>query len=171
MTIPGSGQTAIYLALLALLAGACAGTPPVSRAPTPEEVRALLAKGPGSNIAVTSDSSRDSLLADKRLGAPPELVRESLLDAIRKLPRWHVADHNASVIWATRTTRIFRFVDDVYILVEADGRGTRLRVRSASRLGEGDLGQNARNIAELFAALDAWVERHFTAPPPPRAEG
>ena len=40
-------------------------------------------------------------------------------------------------------------------LAEAEGSGTRLLLRSASRVGKSDLGQNARNLQELRRAFDA----------------
>lgn len=141
------------LTALALLAGAsCAGTPPVTKAPTAEEVRQLLLKGPGSNIAVTNEAWSPPL---RPLTVPgtPLTVRHLIGDAIGRLPRWRIVDENDAVVWATHTTRIFRFVDDVYLLMTPVGDSVRLEARSASRLGKGDLGQNRRNLTELLTEL------------------
>lgn len=77
--------------------------------------------------------------------------------AVRSLPLWKVdkADPAAGTLHATRTTRLFRFVDDIHIRLEATATGARLHARSKSRLGKGDFGQNRRNLLELFAALNA----------------
>jgi uncharacterized protein (DUF1499 family) len=56
-------------------------------------------------------------------------------------------------VQATRTTRIFRFVDDISVLLEPAVGGTAVAARSGSRIGRGDLGQNRRNLAELWEAL------------------
>jgi uncharacterized protein (DUF1499 family) len=46
-------------------------------------------------------------------------------------------------------------VDDVLIYVEpVTDFATQIRVRSTSRVGRGDFGQNARNIKEFFGAVD-----------------
>jgi uncharacterized protein (DUF1499 family) len=45
------------------------------------------------------------------------------------------------------------FVDDVVITVESAGPGSICHAASKSRVGIGDLGQNRRNILELWAAI------------------
>jgi uncharacterized protein (DUF1499 family) len=47
-------------------------------------------------------------------------------------------------------SRLFRFIDDLELLLAEDRE---LVVRSASRLGSGDLGVNARRLERLRAAL------------------
>lgn len=85
------------------------------------------------------------------LASTPGLVVEAAL----ALPRWRHEGTRGEVIWLTRRTRLFRFVDDVHVIAEPTPNGTRLLLRSASRVGKDDLGQNARNLQELIAALDA----------------
>jgi uncharacterized protein (DUF1499 family) len=123
--------------------------------PAPDEARFrdLLAQGNGSNIAATSDAARDPRLRTRVFALPPGEVRGRIVSAVLSLPRWHIADSSGAVLWVTRTTRIFRFVDDLYILVEARPTGSAVLVRSASRVGRNDFGQNRRNIAELWAAI------------------
>lgn len=60
----------------------------------------------------------------------------------------------ARVIEATATTRWFGFKDDVVIRVSAmpDG-GSRVDMRSVSRVGRSDVGTNARRIEEFLAEL------------------
>ena len=53
------------------------------------------------------------------------------------------------------TTLVWRFEDDVTVKVTREAGRTRVSVRSKSRLGRADFGQNARNVRELLAALDA----------------
>src|SRR5437879_2640946 len=74
---------------------------------------------------------------------------------VRGLARWHVeaVDPAGGVVRATRRSRLWRFVDDVVVRLEATPGGTRVHARSQSRLGKGDLGQNRRNLLELFRAL------------------
>lgn len=59
-------------------------------------------------------------------------------------------------IEATASTRILRFKDDVVIRVRASGNaagGTRLDMRSASRIGKSDFGANARRIRSFLDEL------------------
>jgi uncharacterized protein (DUF1499 family) len=57
-------------------------------------------------------------------------------------------------IEATDTTRWFGFKDDVVIRVRPEGAGSRVDVRSVSRIGRGDVGANARRIREFLHRLD-----------------
>jgi uncharacterized protein (DUF1499 family) len=68
---------------------------------------------------------------------------------------WEIvaADAAAGRIEATDTTFWFGFKDDVVIRVEADGAGSRIDVRSVSRVGVGDVGANARRIRAYLRAL------------------
>jgi uncharacterized protein (DUF1499 family) len=84
--------------------------------------------------------------------------------AIGSLPRWRVeaTDAAAGTVAATRRTRIFRFTDDVTIRLEPLPTGARLHVRSKSRVGRSDFGQNRRNVLELFRALSSPVSSQAT---------
>lgn len=54
------------------------------------------------------------------------------------------------VLHAIRRTKILGFVDDVRIELSSNPNGqTHLYASSRSRVGKGDLGQNARNLREL----------------------
>lgn len=81
-------------------------------------------------------------------------VFDSALAAARAMG-WEIvaADAPAGRIEAIATTRLLRFKDDVAIRLREDGAGTRVDVRSKSRLGRGDLGTNARRIRRYLAAL------------------
>ena len=56
-------------------------------------------------------------------------------------------------IEATDTTRIMGFKDDIVIRVQATGSRTRVDMRSASRVGESDLGVNAARIRHFLNDL------------------
>jgi len=47
----------------------------------------------------------------------------------------------------------FRFADHISILLEPASAGTAASPRSGSRVGSGDFGQTARNLAEPWPAL------------------
>ncbi len=55
-----------------------------------------------------------------------------------------------TVVTAVHQTRLFRFEDDVTVRIRRQGGATEVSVRSQSRIGGWDFGQNARNVRELF---------------------
>jgi uncharacterized protein (DUF1499 family) len=70
------------------------------------------------------------------------------------MPRWQVEGSPApGELHLTRRTRTIRFVDDVLLRFETEGTGTKINASSKSRVGVGDLGQNRRNILELWKAI------------------
>jgi uncharacterized protein (DUF1499 family) len=58
-------------------------------------------------------------------------------------------------IEATATTLLFGFKDDVVIRVAPQGGGSRVDVRSLSRVGVSDIGANAARIRTFLAKLKA----------------
>lgn len=100
-------------------------------------------------------------LVPRTYEAKPEQVFDAALHAIHRLPRWSLAAHRpeSGEIRAEAGTRLFRFVDDVTIRVREEGGKTVVSVRSASRVGKGDFGQNARNIRAFLEELDAQLQR------------
>jgi uncharacterized protein (DUF1499 family) len=84
---------------------------------------------------------------------PAETVQRAI-DAARSLG-WEVAasDAPAGRIEATATTAWFGFKDDIVIRVRPEGSGSRVDVRSVSRVGRSDLGTNAKRVREFLAKL------------------
>jgi uncharacterized protein (DUF1499 family) len=70
---------------------------------------------------------------------------------------WEIvkADPATGLIEATDTTRWFGFVDDVVVRITPWGTGTRVDLRSVSRVGRSDIGTNAERIRNFLAALQA----------------
>ena len=68
---------------------------------------------------------------------------------------WEIvaADSSAGRIEATATTAWFGFKDDVVVRVTPEGPGSRVDVRSVSRVGMSDVGANAARIREYLARL------------------
>ena len=68
---------------------------------------------------------------------------------------WQVAAVDpAGRMEATDTTRFFRFKDDVVVRVRPDGRGGSIvDVRSVSRVGVSDLGENARRVRRFLRKM------------------
>jgi uncharacterized protein (DUF1499 family) len=90
------------------------------------------------------------------LAEPPARAFERSLAAARAMG-WRIvaAVPEEGRIEATATTPLLRFKDDVVIRVTSRGAGSRIDVRSKSRLGRSDLGANAKRIRAYFRALSA----------------
>jgi uncharacterized protein (DUF1499 family) len=65
----------------------------------------------------------------------------------------NTAEAGEGRIEATATTLWFGFKDDVVIRLRPDGDGTRVDVRSLSRVGQSDVGANAKRIRAYLARL------------------
>jgi len=146
-----SWRGVITAGLLALLG--CGGTTDPAALPTPDVVIHLLEQGSGSSIAATADGATDPRLRPHVYPLSPLQTAHAVVDAIERLPRWEVVAGKNGVIWATRRTRVFRFVDDVYLLLLPAHDSTVIFARSASRVGRGDLGQNRRNLGEFWEGM------------------
>jgi uncharacterized protein (DUF1499 family) len=135
----------------------CGGTTDPAALPRPDAVIRLLEQGNRSNAVVTTDGAEDPRLRPHVYPLSPVRAAHAVVDAIDSLPRWEVIAGKDGVIWATRRTRVFRFVDDVYLLLLPAHDSTVIFARSASRVGRGDLGQNRRNLGELWEAIGKTV--------------
>jgi len=62
-------------------------------------------------------------------------------------------DEKAGRIEAVATTRWFGFQDDVVIRIAASGAGSRIDMRSRSRVGRSDAGANAQRIQDFLARM------------------
>jgi uncharacterized protein (DUF1499 family) len=88
------------------------------------------------------------------LPLPPDRVFNRALDVAQRMG-WEVvgSDQQAGRVEATATTRWFGFKDDVVVRVTAWGSGSRVDVRSVSRVGRSDVGTNARRIRDFLGNL------------------
>lgn len=63
-------------------------------------------------------------------------------------------DIDAGRVEAVATTFWFGFKDDVVVRVRANNEGSRIDVRSVSRVGQSDLGANAERVRSFIAAFN-----------------
>lgn len=86
------------------------------------------------------------------LDAPPGGAFASA-KAVAQEMNWEVVgeDPKAGTIAAVATTFWFGFKDDVEIRVTPQGKGSRIDLRSKSRIGKGDAGANAKRIRAYLA--------------------
>lgn len=93
------------------------------------------------------------------LPEPPGVVFDQALAVAQTMPNWEVvvADKAAGRIEAVATSSIFRFRDDLSIRLRSEGGGTRMDIRSRSRVGRSDLGANAARILAYEESLRTGV--------------
>jgi uncharacterized protein (DUF1499 family) len=142
---------------LALLAGGLLG----NRVPLldPPGVAARLRIYLTTHVAETSPRPRLPELAEPRYPVSPERLYDAVGAAIDALAWSRTSDPSTGEHRAVVTTRLLRFRDDLTARVVADGEGgSRLAVRSVSRVGRGDLGANARHAVDLLAAVSRALE-------------
>ncbi|MBM5828333.1 MAG: DUF1499 domain-containing protein [Cyanobacteria bacterium M_surface_7_m2_040] len=83
--------------------------------------------------------------------ADPEAALAALLPVIEAMPRTEVLEQGDGYLHATASSALFGFVDDLELYADAS-RGE-LQARSLSRLGDSDLGVNARRLDQLREQL------------------
>ena len=177
----GRSPLALVCALAALAVGGVAlglplatlqrarGAPPIHDITTdterPPAFQALLARR--AHAANPPDYDGPQTAALQRRGYPdiaPALFREAppaVLVAAERVARelgWEIvaAVPAEGRLEASDRTPLFGFTDDIVVRVEpAAGGGSRLDIRSKSRVGRSDVGTNARRVRRFLQALRA----------------
>ncbi len=83
----------------------------------------------------------------------PDKAFDKALAAARTRGWEIVASQTPARIEATDTVPWWGFKDDVVVRITPNGTGSRIDVRSVSRVGEGDLGVNAKRISDYLAMI------------------
>lgn len=103
--------------------------------------------------------SSQAKVEDKEHYLPPfsyTMSEEALMavveDILLSRPRTKLMEKEVYYRHITFTSRIFRFVDDVEILLDPDSK--MLHFRSAARVGRGDMGVNRRRMLEFIKELE-----------------
>jgi uncharacterized protein (DUF1499 family) len=177
LTRPKEARRGIWLAAIGLLAGAVLISipgsfrlgppkPPIHDITTdtkdpPEYVTVLPLRANAPNATVyggeeIASQQREAYpdLQPLVLNVQPPQAFERALATVREMG-WDVvaADAAAGRIEATDTTFWFGFKDDVVIRVRPADEGSRVDVRSLSRVGRGDAGTNAKRIRAYLDAV------------------
>lgn len=110
---------------------------------------------PGERAAAKQAAAYPEVAPRIYQGAGRERVFAAVESAAAELG-WRVAaaDSAAGLLEATHRTPWFGFIDDIVVRVAETGEGVRVDIRSASRVGESDLGANAGRIGAFFEELD-----------------
>lgn len=94
----------------------------------------------------------------QRFTAPEQRVTRAARAAVTALPGWELIGSGrgpgGAELQAVASTRVLRFKDDVTVRIRKKDDLTEVSVRSRSRVGKADFGQNARNIRAFQAELE-----------------
>jgi uncharacterized protein (DUF1499 family) len=95
-------------------------------------------------------------IAPLMLTLPPAAAFERALRVAQAMG-WQIvaADLATGRLEATDTTLWFGFHDDIVVRVAAAGGGSRVDIRSVSRVGRSDIGTNAKRIRDFLGRLRA----------------
>ena len=135
----------------------------------PELAAAAAARVPGMNVIEPFTPERRKLQHDaypaatgRRYGAPISQVADSVSDVLgdrgwTMLARPASAEASELTFEAVARTLVMGFPSDVAIRLIDEGNSTYVDMRSASRYGAHDFGDNARRIESFLANLDVEI--------------
>ncbi|MBD0303646.1 MAG: DUF1499 domain-containing protein [Tolypothrix sp. T3-bin4] len=111
-----------------------------------------LAPCPNSPNCVSSQSSDvGHSIAPLTYSSTPEQAIAKLKSVIESLPRTKIITESNDYLYAEFKSALMGFVDDVEFYL--DPKANVIQVRSASRLGQSDLGVNRKRIETIRAKL------------------
>jgi len=153
------------LFLLGIAASRGRGVPRINDITTdfddPPAFVAALEANPGRDMAYPGTSFAEQQqqgypdLAAIVLEDSPAAAFDRVRSALASMPNMQLTGENREEgrIEATETSALFHFADDVVVRIRPFEGGSRIDVRSKSRVGKGDLGVNATRIREIFARV------------------
>jgi uncharacterized protein (DUF1499 family) len=113
----------------------------------------LLDCPPSPNCVCTQASDARHQMAPIPFDGTSGEALKRLEAAIATLPGTKIVDRSENYLYAESTSRIFRFVDDIELFVDAEHHV--IHYRSASRAGRSDLGVNKKRMQALREAFEA----------------
>lgn len=147
----------ILCAAAGLIIASCSGTRPANLGVT----NGLLAPCPSTPNCVSSQSrDPEHAVAALTYTSSPAEAMSKLKKIVQAMPRTLIVTETPAYLHAEFTSAIMRFVDDVEFSLDESTRS--INVRSASRLGKGDLGVNRKRVEEIrsqWTAADSRQER------------
>jgi uncharacterized protein (DUF1499 family) len=114
---------------------------------------------PTPNCVISEGGDEEARIPPLSFKGPPARAWTQLREAVTDMGGTIKADHGG-YLWATFTSRVFRFVDDVEFRL-MPSRDV-IQVRSASRVGRSDLGVNRKRVERLRARFMA-LSSHGTS--------
>jgi uncharacterized protein (DUF1499 family) len=104
------------------------------------------------NCVVSQNADATHAIAPIEYHSDLDTARETLLKVLSVVPRTEVVEQTDNYLRVQSKSRIFKFVDDVEFYFPSDENV--IHVRSASRVGQSDLGVNRRRIKQIRLAMN-----------------
>ena len=134
--------------ILAAITGGCSGSRPDSVGVH----NSRLSDCPGSPNCVSSESTDDRFqVPSLHLADTSGNQWEELIATVKAMPRTSIIVQTDNYLHAECKSRVFRFVDDLELLLNRETG--EISIRSASRVGRSDFGVNRKRIDSLRAML------------------
>ncbi|WP_373541743.1 DUF1499 domain-containing protein [Chamaesiphon sp.] len=102
-----------------------------------------------SSQAPSSDTQH--AIAPLAMSGDVPTTMATLKTVIQAMPRTNIVKETTNYLYVEFASKLMRFVDDVEFYLDDDPK--MIQVRSASRLGESDLGVNRQRIEEIRSKL------------------
>ncbi len=115
-----------------------------------------------TNIAETKPDHAEAQLKTRNYKADLTTVKKAAEEAIPTLKTWggtwkliETKQPSADTATIVVEVPVVIFTDDLKIEMKSDGNQTVVNMRSASRVGKSDLGENRRHLLQILEVLDA----------------
>lgn len=127
-----------------------AGSPPTNIGVNDGKLAAC-ASTPNCVSSGAPNIDREHAIAPITLSGDLPTSMAKLKQVIQSMPRTKIVKETNNYLYVEFTSNLMKFVDDVEFYLDDSSQA--IQVRSASRLGESDLGVNRQRIEEIRAKL------------------
>ena len=103
------------------------------------------------NCVSSQASDAEHFVAPFKIIGKTEKAWAAMKQALRSQSRTVIVEETEDTLHAQATSRVFRFVDDIHVIIDADAG--LMHIRSASRVGYGDFGVNRKRVEALRLQL------------------
>ena len=103
------------------------------------------------NCVSSQASDAEHFVAPFKIIGKTEKAWVAMKQALRSQSRTVIVEETEDTLHAQATSRVFRFVDDIHVIIDADAG--LMHIRSASRVGYGDFGVNRKRVEALRLQL------------------
>lgn len=124
-----------------------------SRPSTLGHSNGTLKKCPDSPNCVSSQEEGSHHIDPIQYSNSMEKAKATLIEVLKDMKRTDVITNKDNYIHAESTSLIFRFVDDVEFYFDDNAKV--IHVRSASRVGQSDLGVNRKRVEKIREMFNA----------------
>lgn len=148
----------LLLSVLVLIgSGLLAGQAMLSHSPPNQELRSLAGSLPACpetpNCVSTQATRAEQKMEPIKVSGDPDQAFQRLVELVQGQARTKLIERTDDYAHLECTTLVFRFVDDIQLLLDRE-RGL-IHFRSASRVGHSDLGTNRRRMASIVKKFES----------------